>query len=80
MKARLCRKKWAAPAALIALLVGTMIAAVAYACVTLPSPLFTTDYSTVVLDEHGAILRAFLNSQEQWILLMTAALSLRSSR
>lgn len=68
MKARLCRKKWAAPAALIALLVGTMIAAVAYACVTLPGPLFTTDYSTVVLDEHGAILRAFLNSQEQWIL------------
>ncbi|MDD2716910.1 MAG: penicillin-binding protein 1C, partial [Candidatus Wallbacteria bacterium] len=32
----------------------------------LPSPLFPDDYSTVILDENGGILRVYLNSHEQW--------------
>lgn len=32
----------------------------------LPSPLFSSDYSTVVLDEHGEYLRVFLNGEDQW--------------
>ncbi|HOA41044.1 MAG TPA: penicillin-binding protein 1C [Halanaerobiales bacterium] len=33
----------------------------------IPDPLFSTDYSTLVLDEEGKYLRVFLNSEEQWI-------------
>ena len=37
-----------------------------YVSIPLPDPLFDPDYSTVVLDEHGRILRIFLNGDEQW--------------
>lgn len=39
---------------------------VLYVSVPLPDPLFEPDYSTVVLDERGRILRMFLNGNEQW--------------
>lgn len=38
----------------------------AYFLIPLPEPLFKPDYSTVVLDENGGILRVFLNQEEQW--------------
>ena len=38
----------------------------------IPDPLFSTDYSTLVLDEEGKYLRVFLNSEEQWIFPMMA--------
>jgi penicillin-binding protein 1C len=34
----------------------------------LPSPIFKNDYSTVITDETGSILRVYLNSDSQWIL------------
>lgn len=34
----------------------------------LPEPLFAHDYSTIVLDEEGRILRVFLNRDQQWIM------------
>lgn len=34
----------------------------------IPEPLFPDDYGKLVLDEHGQILRVFLNQKEQWIL------------
>lgn len=34
----------------------------------LPSPFFKDDYSTVILDEDGRILKVYLNSDEQWCL------------
>ena len=34
--------------------------------IPLPSPLFNNDYSVVVLDKDGNILRGFLNKDEQW--------------
>ena len=37
-----------------------------YIIVPLPDPLFEKDYSTVVTDEKGEILRAFLNKNQQW--------------
>ena len=37
-----------------------------YFCFPLPKPLFNTDYSTVVTDEDGNMLRVFLNDNEQW--------------
>jgi penicillin-binding protein 1C len=37
-----------------------------YVLVPLPEPVFGGDYSTVVLDEEGEILRAFLSSGGQW--------------
>ncbi|MCP5104815.1 MAG: penicillin-binding protein 1C [bacterium] len=37
-----------------------------YIAVPLPRPLFENDYSTVVTDEEGNILRAFLNKGQQW--------------
>lgn len=39
-----------------------------YFSIPLPNPLFPPDYSTVVLDEEGKILRVFLNSNQQWCL------------
>ena len=39
-----------------------------YLAIPLPNPLFPQDYSTVVLDRDGQILRAFLNRKEQWLL------------
>lgn len=37
-----------------------------YIIVPLPDPLFEKDYSTVVTDEKGEILRAFLTKNQQW--------------
>ena len=37
-----------------------------YVAIPLPKPLFPNDYSTVVLDKDGHIMRAFLNKKEQW--------------
>ena len=37
-----------------------------YFSIPIPRPLFTPDYSTVVVDENGEILRVFLNRNEQW--------------
>ncbi|MBN2424234.1 MAG: penicillin-binding protein 1C [Calditrichaceae bacterium] len=34
--------------------------------IPLPDPLFPEDYSVVVLDNQGGIMRAFLNENEQW--------------
>jgi penicillin-binding protein 1C len=39
---------------------------VTYLAVPLPDPLFENDYSTVILDQEGNILRAFMNSKQQW--------------
>ena len=62
------RKGAALAAALLVLILAVLGGAVLSALSTLPDPLFAADYSTVVLDENGAILRVFLNSQEQLIL------------
>lgn len=43
-----------------------LIPAALYVSVPLRDPLFEPDYSTVVLDERGRILRMFLNGSEQW--------------
>ena len=45
---------------------GIMLLSIFYFIIPLPSPLFKTDYSKVVLDSNGEILRAFLNKNEQW--------------
>ncbi len=37
-----------------------------YSIVPLPDPLFERNYSTVVTDERGKILRVFLNINQQW--------------
>jgi penicillin-binding protein 1C len=42
--------------------------AAALLAVPLPEPLFAQDYSTIVLDEQGRILRVFLNQNQQWAL------------
>ncbi len=39
---------------------------IAYLLIPLPSELFEDDYSTVITDNKGLILRAFLNNNEQW--------------
>jgi len=39
-----------------------------YLVIPIPNPLFKNDYSTVVLDKDGQILRLFLNQDEQLIL------------
>ncbi len=36
--------------------------------IPLPSPLFQSEYSTLILDEEGEILRVFLNPEQQWLL------------
>lgn len=40
----------------------------ALAAVPVPDPLFPDDYSAVVLDADGKLLRVFLNARQQWIL------------
>lgn len=37
-----------------------------YALIPVPNPVFPDDYSTVVLDQQGEILRVFLNDAQQW--------------
>lgn len=39
---------------------------VIFTLIRIPSPLFQLSYSTVVVDEQGNILRAFLNEDQQW--------------
>lgn len=43
-----------------------VILALVYIVIPVPQPLFSKDYSTVVLDHEGHILRAFLNRAQQW--------------
>ena len=47
-------------------LVLLLLPVVLYVSIPLPDPLFEPDYSTVVLDQRGRILRMFLNGDEQW--------------
>ena len=48
------------------LLAVPAIGAVLYFLHPLPRPLFAPDYSTLILDSEGRLLRAFLNEGEQW--------------
>ena len=48
------------------LLAVPAIGAVLYFLLPLPRPLFAPDYSTLILDSEGRLLRAFLNEGEQW--------------
>ena len=48
------------------LLITFAILIIGYLSLPLPKPIFQPDYSTVVLDKDGKILRAFLNQTEQW--------------
>ncbi|MDE3001441.1 MAG: penicillin-binding protein 1C [Gemmatimonadota bacterium] len=69
--ARGIRRRWTAlsscgPAKTGVLLALLLSPAVLYVSIPLPDPLFEPDYSTVVLDERGRILRMFLNGDDQW--------------
>lgn len=48
------------------LLVLLLFPVALYVSIPLPDPLFEPDYSTVVFDERGRILRMFLNGGDQW--------------
>lgn len=58
------RRKWYLFASIIigSLLVGFIIIG------PIPDPLFADNYSTIVLDEHGQLLRVFLNADQQWLM------------
>ncbi len=45
---------------------STLFLVLFYLAIPLPSPLFETDYSTLVLDTDGKILRVFLNENQQF--------------
>lgn len=47
-------------------LAAAAASAVVYFLIPLPRPLFTPDYSTLVVDRNGRLLRAFLNDGQQW--------------
>lgn len=49
-------------------LIILLIIIIGWGITALPSPIFKNDYSTVITDESGAILRVYLNSESQWIL------------
>lgn len=49
-----------------ALLIFPTFLALLYLSIPMPTPLFPNDYSTVVMDKDGHILRAFLNKKQQW--------------
>jgi membrane carboxypeptidase/penicillin-binding protein PbpC len=57
------RKRWNR---LIPLLVVASMLGVVYFLIPLPSRPFLGEASIVVMDENGEMLRAFLNTQEQW--------------
>jgi penicillin-binding protein 1C len=61
------RKRWNR---LIPLLVVASMLGVVYFLIPLPSRPFLGEASIVVMDENGEMLRAFLNTQEQWCLPM----------
>jgi len=47
-------------------LISLFVLILIYLIIPVPDPLFPDQYSTVVLDEDGNILRAFLNRNQQW--------------
>ncbi len=49
-------------------IISLLVIFAVYIIIPLPSPLFKDDYSQVVTDENGNILRVFLNADEQWCL------------
>jgi penicillin-binding protein 1C len=51
---------------IMGIMIAVVFIGVFYLLIPLPDPLFKSDYSTVVLDEDGNILRAFLNGGQQW--------------
>lgn len=58
-----CRRRWSRLALLLALALPALAI-----LQPPPRPLFPPDYSAVVLDEHGEVLRLFLNQREHWCL------------
>lgn len=48
------------------LLISLLVLFFIYLIIPVPDPLFPDQYSTVVLDNDGHILRAFLNQDQQW--------------
>ena len=48
------------------LLAVPTLGAVLYFLTPLPRPLFAPDYSTLIVDRNGQLLRAFLNDDQQW--------------
>ena len=48
------------------LLAAPVLGLGAYFARPLPRPLFPPDYSTLVVDRDGRLLRAFLNDGQQW--------------
>lgn len=61
------KRLWLGLGLLIAIAVVGLTAAL-WIVGPLPESLFAYDYSTVVVDEHGQILRVFLNQYQQWVL------------
>ncbi len=51
---------------LIYLTLSALLLVFIYSIIPCPEPLFPENYSTVVLDANGKILRVFLNEDEQW--------------
>ena len=62
-KMRIYRSKWRRPTCAVAAL---LLFPALYASIPLPAPLFAPDYSTLVTDRNGELLRAFLNRNQQW--------------
>jgi len=58
--ARWRRKRFLVPCSVFLFMVFVFI------IIPVPDPVFPPDYSTVVLDRNGRILRVFLNKKEQW--------------
>ncbi len=50
----------------VCLLLLPVLGAVLYFLIPLPRPLFVPDYSTLIVDRDGQLLRAFLNDGQQW--------------
>ena len=48
------------------LLAVSTLGAILYFLIPLPRPLFAPDYSTLIVDRDGQLLRAFLNDGQQW--------------
>jgi len=47
---------------------GVIASLIIYFIIPLPNPFFNSDYSLVIKDEKGIVLRVFLNEDEQWFL------------
>ena len=48
------------------LFIAVLSVTVVFLVIPLPDPLFDDDYSTVVLDRNGELLRVFLNNKQMW--------------